>query len=657
MPKVSVIVPVYNVEKYLPQCLESLVNQTLSDIEIIVVNDGATDNSQSIIDTFAEKHPNIKAFTKKNGGLSDARNFGIKKATGDFIGFVDGDDFVDVTMFEKLYNRAIETYSDIVVCDHNSVVLNYNSTVKTSTLHKIQNGHLFGKSIYESHGILAFARSYAWNKLYKREIIKNFEFPKGQHFEDSAVVYNILSLANRVEYLPEALYFYVVGRAGAITNSCNNRMYDIFKSCDSIINHYQKIGQYEELKSEIESLCLMHIHARFAILRTKGGLARKFKFVDTAFDYIEKNFPNWQNNPYYLKSRAEKLSVYPPNRYHLARDKRSRLKKYYTCLYIRRLPISISNTLKQTSKKIAAKTQRIIKRILGIPTVSQNVRNRARQLSADELRELQLITLDILKTVVEFCDKHNLRYYLAEGSLLGAVRHGGFIPWDDDMDIAMPRQDYDKFIKLWNTKIHNDCRLFHQDTYPKYYLPFAKVILMKDCKFASLIRAGLKAMKEIKGPGIDIFPLDETGPLSTELIKRSRKVRKLRNILLTKVYYIKNPQKRKLYQWQSTINSYKTLHKKLTKILTADKGKNTEYYTNFGSAYNISKEIFPKSHFEPARTVDFEGIKVKIPLKSEEVLGCIYGDYMTLPPENARVCPHQYIVKSTDTSTHKTSDR
>ena len=94
----------------------------------------------------------------------------------------------------------------------------------------------------------------------------------------------------------------------------------------------------EELKSEIESLCLMHIHARFAILRTKGGLARKFKFVDTAFDYIEKNFPNWQNNPYYLKSRAEKLSVYPPNRYHLARDKRSRLKKYYTCLYIRRLP-------------------------------------------------------------------------------------------------------------------------------------------------------------------------------------------------------------------------------------------------------------------------------------------------------------------------------
>ena len=262
------------------------------------------------------------------------------------------------------------------------------------------------------------------------------------------------------------------------------------------------------------------------------------------------------------------------------------------------------------------------------------------------MRELQLITLDILKTVVEFCDKHNLRYYLSEGSLLGAVRHGGFIPWDDDMDIAMPREDYQKLIELWNTEIHNDCRLFHQDTYPKYYLPFAKVILMKECKFSSLIRAGLKAMNEVRGPGIDIFPLDETGALSFDLLRRSREVRKWRNVLLTKVGYIKSHEKRKLYRHYSAFNSYKSLHKKLTKLLTADAGTGAPNYTNFGSAYNISKEIFPKSYFEPARTIDFEGIKVKIPFKSEEVLTCIYGDFMTPPPENARVCPHQYIVKS-----------
>jgi phosphorylcholine metabolism protein LicD/glycosyltransferase involved in cell wall biosynthesis len=646
MPKVSVIVPVYNVEKYLPQCLESLVNQTLSDIEIIVVNDGATDNSQSIIDTFAEKHPNIKAFTKKNGGLSDARNYGMKHATGDFIGFVDSDDFVDVTMFEKLYNRAVETDSDIVICNHNNIVLNRWGKIRSSRLVKVEKPMAFGKSIYESPEILAYAKSYAWNKLYKRETIEGFEFPKGQLFEDSAVVYNILSAAKKVEYLPEALYFYVVGRAGAITASFNSRIYDIFKSCDSMIEHYKNIGKYEELKLEIESLCLMHIHARLAILRTKGSLSRKFKFVDACFDYIEKNFPDWKSNPYFLKRRADKLTVYPADKYHLARDNRTSLKKYYTLLYIRRLPNSIANGIKSFFNRLVNKLHRIGNRLSGIPTVSKELQNSAKQLSPGELRELQLITLDILKTVVEFCDKHNLRYYLSEGSLLGAVRHGGFIPWDDDMDIAMPREDYQKFIELWNTEIHNDCRLFHQDTYPKYYLPFAKVILMKECKFSSLIRAGLKAMNEVRGPGIDIFPLDETGALSFDLLRRSREVRKWRNVLLTKVGYIKSREKRKLYRHYSAFNSYKSLHKKLTKLLTADAGTGAPNYTNFGSAYNISKEIFPKSYFEPARTIDFEGIKVKIPFKSEEVLTCIYGDFMTPPPENARVCPHQYIVKS-----------
>ena len=647
MPKVSIIVPVYNVNKFLSKCLDSLINQTLKDIEIIVVNDGSTDNSQAIIDTYATNHKEIiKAYQKKNGGLSDARNFGLKKATGDFIGFVDSDDFVDIEMFEKLYNRAVETDSDIVVCSHNAVVLNKDNNIKTSTTHKIQSGYLFGKSIYESHSILAYSRSYAWNKLYKREIISSFEFPKGQYYEDSAIVYNILSKARKIEYLPDALYFYVIGRAGAITNSFNARIYDIFKSCDSIINYYKKIGKYEEFKLEIESLCVMHIHARFAILRTKGGLLNKFKFVDTAFNYIEKNFPNWKTNPYFLKSRAEKLTAHPPNRYHFAKDNRSTLKKYLTCVYIKRLPNSIANNIKKLTIRTINKLKRIIKRFSGVPTVSHEFQKSAKCLSNQELRELQLVTLDILKTVIGFCDKHNLRYYLFEGSLLGAIRHGGFIPWDDDMDIAMPRTDYEKFIKLWNTEIHDNCRLFHQSTYKKYYLPFAKVILMKECKFSSFIRAGLKSMREVKGPGIDIFPLDETGTLSTELIKRSCKVRKLRNILLTKVYYIKNPQKRRIYSLQSSLSSYKGLHKKINKILTADRSKTVECYANFCSAYNISKEIFPKSYFEPARIIDFEGIKVKVPFKSEEILTCIYGDYMTPPPENARICPHQYIVKN-----------
>ena len=646
MPKVSIIVPVYNVEKFLPACLDSLVNQTLDDYEVIVVNDGTPDDSQEIIDKYAAEYPDIiKPYVKENGGLSDARNFGMQKASGDFVGFVDSDDFVDVTMFEKLYNRAKETDSDVVICAHNAVNLSKNGEIKKSVFHKVEYAYKFGKSIYESPAILAYAKSYAWNKLYKREVISGYEFPKGQLFEDSAVVYNILSSANKIETVNEPLYYYVVGRAGAITNTVNQRIFDIFKSCESLISYYKKTGKYEELKAEIESLCLMHIQARFATFRKKGSLKLKLKFVDTAFDFFEKYFPNWQNNEYYLKRRSLKLAAYPVKPYDKARESRDTLKAYYKKLYIRNLPPRIIKKVKRLFKK-GFSLLRIIKcKLTGVPVVKKSTKNSAKELSREELRELQLATLEVLKTVVDFCNKNGLRYYLSEGSLLGGIRHGGFIPWDDDMDIAMPRDDYEKFIKLWNTNVYNECRLFHQSTYKKYYLTFAKVIFTGKCRFSSLIRAGLKSMNEVKGPGIDIFPLDETCPLSLDLLKRASNIRKYRNILLTKVYYIKNRKKRKGYRMKAHFMSYKSLHKKLTALYTKDNGKGEKYITNFGSAYNVAKEIFPKDYFEPAREIEFEGFTVTVPNKSEEVLTLIYGDFMTPPPEDQRVCPHKYIVK------------
>ena len=117
--KVSVIVPVYNVEAYLERCLDSLVKQTLEEMEIIVVNDGTKDNSQAIIDRYAAAYPQkVISLIKENGGLSDARNYGIPYAHGEYIGFVDSDDYLNVTMYQKLYDRAAETDSDIVVCGY-----------------------------------------------------------------------------------------------------------------------------------------------------------------------------------------------------------------------------------------------------------------------------------------------------------------------------------------------------------------------------------------------------------------------------------------------------------------------------------------------------------------------------------------------------------
>ena len=121
MPKVSIVVPIYNVEKYLEQCIDSIINQTLKEIEIILVDDGSPDNCPQICDDYVKKDSRIKVVHKTNGGLSSARNAGIEIATGDYIGFVDSDDYIELDMYEKMYNIAIENNVDFVMSDYYSV--------------------------------------------------------------------------------------------------------------------------------------------------------------------------------------------------------------------------------------------------------------------------------------------------------------------------------------------------------------------------------------------------------------------------------------------------------------------------------------------------------------------------------------------------------
>ena len=159
MPKVSVIVPVYNVENYVEKCLKSLVKQTLQDIEIIIVNDGSTDNSENIIKEFIKLYgEKIKYVTKENGGLSDARNYGMKFASGEYIAFLDSDDYVDITLYEKMYNKAIEEQCDYVECDF---IWKYDDKEVKDT----------GNIYKNKHEMLATARVVAWNKLIKRSLI------------------------------------------------------------------------------------------------------------------------------------------------------------------------------------------------------------------------------------------------------------------------------------------------------------------------------------------------------------------------------------------------------------------------------------------------------------------------------------------------------
>ena len=207
---ISVIVPVYNVEKYLPQCIDSIINQTYKNIEIILVNDGSTDNSLSICNKYKEKDRRIKIINKKNGGLSSARNAGIEKINGPYLCFIDSDDFIDNNMILKLYNLIRNNNSDIAVCNR----FQYYDYKKKNSLIPYSNCKYFNTNNYEKIDAMKQLISLknfdmsACGKLFKSLLFKDISFPVNKLSEDYFIMYKIFEKCNLVTFTNEPLYYY-----------------------------------------------------------------------------------------------------------------------------------------------------------------------------------------------------------------------------------------------------------------------------------------------------------------------------------------------------------------------------------------------------------------------------------------------------------------
>jgi glycosyltransferase involved in cell wall biosynthesis len=228
--KVSIIVPVYNVEKYLTQCMESLVNQTLKDIEIIVVNDGSPDNSIKILEQYEKKYPDmIKVFTTENQGVSHARNYGLDRAKGEYIMFVDSDDFVELDMAEKLYTKAYTDQNDLVMCARFNV---YEVEGKAELKRKIMNIFSMNQNfrMSERKFELVHASPFPWDKLFKRSLLSGIRFPEGIRFEDLVVAFEAAVMAENIGIVPEPLYNYRKTTQVGFLNSFSEATKDIVKS-------------------------------------------------------------------------------------------------------------------------------------------------------------------------------------------------------------------------------------------------------------------------------------------------------------------------------------------------------------------------------------------------------------------------------------------
>ncbi|MCQ5146274.1 glycosyltransferase family 2 protein [Enterocloster bolteae] len=269
--QISIVLPIYNVEKYLDECVQSVLNQSYANFELILVDDGSTDGSQMLCEQYKKKDKRIVVIHQKNGGLSSARNTGIKCAHGKYITLIDSDDYVAYDYIEKLYDAIVENSADISMCDFQKVA--EGSKLKEIKIpYQIKNKHLIFdkeetiKEVYNEkfHGI----DFVSWAKMYKLELFRtnSIYFPEGKLHEDAFTTYKLFYLSEKIAYIDEPLYFYRI-RNGSITSTFSIKRLDMIQATREEYRFFEGAGNYELMKLAFVD----HLHKVKFILKMLNG--------------------------------------------------------------------------------------------------------------------------------------------------------------------------------------------------------------------------------------------------------------------------------------------------------------------------------------------------------------------------------------------------
>ena len=282
MPKFSIIIPVYNVKDYLPECLDSVVQQTFQDYEVLVVDDGSTDGSAKVIDQYAKKYDRILAFHKKNGGLSDARNYGLKKAKGEYIVFVDSDDFVSKELLFQCDEVIHRENPDILYFDF----YEYFHSSHFRVLSGVKQICATEKERY------MISPPAAWNKVYKKSLFLDHDiwFPKGLWYEDLATTPRLLVHAQKISYLAEPLYYYRQ-REGSIMNTVNVKMFQMFDVLELL---RKSIFGYDDVLCILALLNLTFLNRTLSMSKERDIYQKQLQ----AILYMQTYYPHWKKNKF-----------------------------------------------------------------------------------------------------------------------------------------------------------------------------------------------------------------------------------------------------------------------------------------------------------------------------------------------------------------------
>ena len=297
--KISVIIPVYNSSTYLRKCLDSVVNQTLKDIEIIVINDGSTDDSKNIIEEYSCKYKNIIFIDQENKGIGKTRNIGIKKATGEYITFVDSDDYIKENMLEEYYKYAKKHNFDLVI---GSYIKKINNKEIIFENNKFKTGN-----VKTTPQILYLIEYGPWAKLYKREMLinNNIYFDEKRKYEDMPFVSKALLKSKLIGQITEPYYYYIIHN-NSETTTMDKRVFDILDILKEIKDYYKR--EYY-LRDELDYVIINKVTTYMLQQRVQKDNKLRIEFIDAGYAFLNKNIKNWRGNKYYKKTNFLKRII------------------------------------------------------------------------------------------------------------------------------------------------------------------------------------------------------------------------------------------------------------------------------------------------------------------------------------------------------------
>lgn len=313
MTKVSIIIPVYNSEKYLNKCLTSVCNQSLEDIEIIILNDASTDSSLDIIKSYEKNDSRIKVINMEiNVGPGVLRNIGISSSNGEYIGFVDSDDYIDKDMYLELYNGIVKHETEIASSGFIKEICGVDyKKLLTGVDRKTSNSRIIETKIDPS--FLYKAPVVCWNKLYKHDFIDKFKFIEDSKYEDYPIVIKMLGSTDRIFTLDKGLYHYRI-RPNSITTSddvgFDINTLDIFRCNDDIQKYYIDSGLISIFGKSLENIFLHHSLSKAGqIITTFIPFDKKKELINYFINLIDIKYGDWQSSEFYCAKKKE-LSVF-----------------------------------------------------------------------------------------------------------------------------------------------------------------------------------------------------------------------------------------------------------------------------------------------------------------------------------------------------------